>query len=247
MHVAQNTGLNACTLYAKNAFALVHARICSSAEAYLPWNYCELILSLARASCRLSLPPALLLSRLNLLPDAVCSKNPSKSMRAHDAVAAALSHKHYSIIDVTIDLKVSLDFLTNMAIFVENSNTCKLTCADFLLFQTKRWGKCEQKRIFRLFSFLYCYCWCLFNNSTQPPSLQYPDLERNRTGDISPSWGQPNTKVHICTIEAPRMPVYIEIEQESCRFARNPVKLWRFVILTLPRTLKNMEKFNRRK
>jgi len=41
------------TLSAKNVYALVHARICNDAEASLPWNYCELILSLARASCRL--------------------------------------------------------------------------------------------------------------------------------------------------------------------------------------------------
>ena len=61
MHGAQNTGLNACTLSAKNAYALVHARICNGAEASLPWNYCELILSLVFASCRLSCaarPPA---------------------------------------------------------------------------------------------------------------------------------------------------------------------------------------------
>jgi len=61
MHGAQNTGLNAFTLSAKNAYVLVHARICNSAEASLPWNYCELILSLARASFKLSFaarPPA---------------------------------------------------------------------------------------------------------------------------------------------------------------------------------------------
>ena len=45
---------NACIFSAKNAYALVHARICHGAEASLPYNYCELILSLAQASCRLS-------------------------------------------------------------------------------------------------------------------------------------------------------------------------------------------------
>jgi len=45
------------------------------------------------------LPPALLLSRLNQSPDAVPSRNPSKSTLAHDAVAA-VSHKHHSIIRV---------------------------------------------------------------------------------------------------------------------------------------------------
>jgi len=51
-----------------------------------------------RAGCRL--PPALLLSRPNPSPDAVRSRNPSKSTPAHDAVAAAVSYKHHSIIRV---------------------------------------------------------------------------------------------------------------------------------------------------
>jgi len=42
------------TLSAKNAYALVHVRICNDAETSLPYNYCKLILSLVRASCRLS-------------------------------------------------------------------------------------------------------------------------------------------------------------------------------------------------
>jgi len=51
-----------------------------------------------RAGCRL--PPALLLSRRNQSPDFVRSRNPSKSTLAHDAVAAAVSHKHHSNIRV---------------------------------------------------------------------------------------------------------------------------------------------------
>jgi len=51
-----------------------------------------------RAGCRL--PPALLLSRRNQSPDAVRSRNLSKFTLAHDAVAAAVSHKHHSIIRV---------------------------------------------------------------------------------------------------------------------------------------------------
>jgi len=46
------------------------------------------------------LPPALLPARPNQSPDAVRSRNPSKSTLAHDAVAAAVLHKHYSIICV---------------------------------------------------------------------------------------------------------------------------------------------------
>jgi len=41
-----------------------------------------------------------LLSRPNPSPDALRSKNPSKSTLAHDAVAAAVLHKHHSIIHV---------------------------------------------------------------------------------------------------------------------------------------------------
>jgi len=55
-----------------------------------------------RAGCRL--PPALLLSRRNQSPDAVRSRNPSKSTLAHDTVAAVVSHKHHSIIRVGVGL-----------------------------------------------------------------------------------------------------------------------------------------------
>ena len=56
-------------------------------------SYCELILSLARASCRLSFLSCLLSSR-NRSPDNFRSRNPSKSSLAHDVVTAAVSHKH---------------------------------------------------------------------------------------------------------------------------------------------------------
>ena len=79
-------------------------------------GYCELILSLARTSCRLlftARPPAggpVLLHPPALLPPS-CSpsagnplqtsfKNPSKSTLAHDVVAAAVLHKHHPIIRV---------------------------------------------------------------------------------------------------------------------------------------------------
>jgi len=51
-----------------------------------------------RAGCRL--PPALLPARRNQLPDAERSRNSSKSTLAHDAVAAAVLHKHHPIIRV---------------------------------------------------------------------------------------------------------------------------------------------------
>jgi len=88
------------TLSAKNAYVLVHARICNGAEASLPWKllrtYLESCASIVQAVvCRpLLLPP--LLSRPNPSPDAVCSRNPFKSTLAHDAVA----DKHHSIIRV---------------------------------------------------------------------------------------------------------------------------------------------------
>jgi len=96
--------VNACILSAKNAHGLVHARPCNGAEASLPWKllrtYLESCASIVQAVvCRPLLPP-LLLSRPNLSPDAVRSRNPSKSTLAHDAVANAMSHKHHSIIRI---------------------------------------------------------------------------------------------------------------------------------------------------
>jgi len=42
-----------------------------------------------------------------------------------------------------------------------------------------------------------CCCYCLFINLTQPPTPQCIwDHEGNRKGDMSSSWGQPNTRVH---------------------------------------------------
>ena len=92
------------TLSAKNAYAPVHACICNGAEAALPWKlfrtYLESCASIVQAIiCRPLLLP-LLLSRPNPSPDAVRSRNPSKSTLAHDAVAAVVSHKHHSIIRV---------------------------------------------------------------------------------------------------------------------------------------------------
>ena len=65
-------------------------------------SYCELILSLARTSCRLlftARPTARPLAG-NPLRGAVRSRNPSKSTLAHDAVATAVLHKHHPIICV---------------------------------------------------------------------------------------------------------------------------------------------------
>jgi len=92
------------TLSAKNAYALVHARICNSAEASLPWKllrpYLESCASIVQAVVCHPLLPPLLLSRPKPSPDAVRSRNPSKSTLAHDAVTAVVSHKHHSIFRV---------------------------------------------------------------------------------------------------------------------------------------------------
>jgi len=97
------------TLFAKNeyeaiimsSFMRAHARV---QKLLCHGTYCKLILSLVRASYRLSfclpLLPPLLLSQPNPSTDAVRSRNPSKPTLAHDAVAAAVSHKHHSIIRV---------------------------------------------------------------------------------------------------------------------------------------------------
>jgi len=87
------------TLSAKNLCMRAHATV-TVQKILCHGSYSELIWSLVRASCRLSFLPALLLSRPNQSPVAVRSRNPSKSTLAHDAVAAAMSHKHHSIIRV---------------------------------------------------------------------------------------------------------------------------------------------------
>ena len=81
------------------AYATVQQLLCHG-------SYCELILSLARTSCRLSFPPALLpLRRAGRPPagplhDAVRLRNSSKSTLVHDVVAAVVLHKHHPIIRV---------------------------------------------------------------------------------------------------------------------------------------------------
>jgi len=67
--------------------------VAMEAIANLSW-----VLREHRAGCRL--PPALLWSRRNQSPDAFCSRNPSNSTLAHDAVAAAVSHQDHLIIRV---------------------------------------------------------------------------------------------------------------------------------------------------
>jgi len=93
------------TSSAKNAYALVQrAYIFNGAEASLPWKllrtYFESCASIVQTVVCRSLLPPLLLSRPNPSPDAVRSRNPSKSILAHEAVATAVSHKHHSIIRV---------------------------------------------------------------------------------------------------------------------------------------------------
>jgi len=63
-------------------------------------GYCELILSLARTSCRLLFTVRPTARSLAALRDVVRSRNPSKSTLAHDAVAIAVLHKHHPIIRV---------------------------------------------------------------------------------------------------------------------------------------------------
>jgi len=69
-------------------------------------TYCELILSLARTSCRLlfTVRPTARPLAGNPLRDAVRSRNPSKSTLAHDTVAIAVLHKYHPIIRVDAGL-----------------------------------------------------------------------------------------------------------------------------------------------
>jgi len=120
MHGAHNTCQNACILSAKNAHALVHARLRSGAETSLPWKllqtYLESCASIVQAV-------VLLLSRRNQSPNAVLSKNPSKSTLAHDAVTTAVSHKHHSIIRVGAGL-IQLSMVRTRSVATELTNQC---------------------------------------------------------------------------------------------------------------------------
>jgi len=80
------------------------ARLCNSAEASLPWKllwtYLESCANIVQVVvCR---PPYCCLDEISR--PAVRSRNLSKSTLAHDAVAAAVSHKHHSIICVDAGL-----------------------------------------------------------------------------------------------------------------------------------------------
>jgi len=101
MHGAQNTCLNACILSAKNAHAAVHARLCNGAEASLPWKLLQTYLESCASIVQDAVyrPPCCYLDE-NQSPATVRLRNPSKSTLVHDAVAAAVSHKHHSIIRV---------------------------------------------------------------------------------------------------------------------------------------------------
>ena len=90
------------------AYATVQKLLCHETIANLFW-----VLREHRAGCRL--PPALLPARQNQSPDAVRSRNPSKSTLAHDAVAAAtaVSQKHHSIIHVGAGLPPMCILLNN--------------------------------------------------------------------------------------------------------------------------------------
>jgi len=104
MHGAHNTCRKTCILSAKIAHALMYARLCNSAEASstrkLLRTYLESCASILQASftacschpsCCLDQPPS---------PDAFRSRILSKSTLSHDAVAAAVSHKHHSSVRV---------------------------------------------------------------------------------------------------------------------------------------------------
>jgi len=100
MHGANNTCPNACILSEK-----MHMHpLCSPMQRRRNFLAMEAIANFFGVLCQhhagCSLPPALLLARQNQSPDAVRSRNLSKSTLAHDAVAAAVSHKHHLIIRV---------------------------------------------------------------------------------------------------------------------------------------------------
>jgi len=100
----------------KNEYGLVHARLCNSAAASLPWKllrtYLESCANIVQAFVYrppsrgrpvLLCPPALLPPSYRPPagnPLQARLKNPSKSTLAHDAVTAAVLRKHHLIIHV---------------------------------------------------------------------------------------------------------------------------------------------------
>ena len=102
MHGAQqHLPMHAGSLQKKCKWTRVCApiQLCSS---FFAMEACELILSLARTSCRLMFtarPTACPLAG-NPFHDVVRSRNLSKSTLAHDVVATAVLHKHHPIFRV---------------------------------------------------------------------------------------------------------------------------------------------------
>jgi len=92
--VLKITCLMHATLSTKYAHAPVHAKLLCHE------NYCEIVSVLCKYRAGCCWAHALLLSRRNRSPDAARSRKPFESTLAHDAVAAAVSHRHHSIIRV---------------------------------------------------------------------------------------------------------------------------------------------------
>ena len=87
----------------------MHMRSCMRIYATsLPWKllrtYHESCASIVQDDVCRSLLLPVLLSRPNPSSDTLRSRNPSKSTLAHDTVAAAVLHKHHSIICVSAGL-----------------------------------------------------------------------------------------------------------------------------------------------
>jgi len=92
MHGAPDNTCECMHTLRKNAYGLVHVRLCNCAEASLPWKLVRTDLEscasiVQTVVCRPLLQP-LLLSRPNPSSDAVRSRFPSKSTLAQDAVTA---------------------------------------------------------------------------------------------------------------------------------------------------------------
>jgi len=90
------------TLFKKNTYGVVYARLFNCAAASFPWRllrtYLESCANIVQAVayCPPYRPP----SSSNPLCGVVRSRNPFKSTLAHDAVATAALHKHHPIIRV---------------------------------------------------------------------------------------------------------------------------------------------------
>ena len=135
-------------------------------------GYCELILSLARTSCRLLFTARPTARSLTALRNVVRSRNPSKSTLAHDAVATAVLHKHHPIIRVGAGL-IQFVYRSHLRLATE------ATVTEMHFRHFSRESVCASKHVYAfpsssifIHTYLHIHMYVLsFDLYSQPPIL----------------------------------------------------------------------------